>query len=66
MQSERGVPCESTFLHLQMGTDWDGKESMFRNYGGIIGVWDESVAAVRMSVGKVGEVNIVWDDPIGE
>jgi len=49
-----------------MGTDWDGKESMFRNYGGIIGVWDEPVAAVRMSVGKVGEVNIVWDDPIGE
>ena len=57
----REVSCESasTFLHLQMGTDWDGKESMFCNYSGIIGVWDEPVAAVRMSVGKVGEVNIV-------
>ena len=37
-----------------------------RNYDGIIGVWDDPVAAIHLNVGKQGEVNIVWDDPTGE
>ena len=48
-----------------MGSHWDGKESIFRNSGGILGVWDEPVAAVRMSAGHYSELNLVWDDPIG-
>lgn len=52
-------------LSPQVGSHWDGKESIFRNYGGILGVWDEPVAAVRMSTGHYSELNLVWDDPIG-
>lgn len=48
-----------------MGSEWDGKESLFRNYGGILGVWDEPVAAVRLSTGQYNELVITWDDPIG-
>lgn len=48
-----------------MGSDWDGKESVFRNYGGILGVWDDPVAALRLNAGKQGEVNVVWNDPTG-
>ena len=54
------------FPGLQIGSEWDGKESIFRNYGGILAAWDEPVAALRLTVGKQGDVNIVWDDPVGE
>ena len=66
MHCWRGCLKVLTFFIIQVGTDWDGKESLFRNYGGIIGVWDDPVAAIHLNVGKQGEVNIVWDDPTGE
>ena len=50
----------------QVGSEWDGKESIFRNYGGIVGAWDEPVAALRLKGGVPGEVSIIWDDPVGE
>lgn len=53
------------FPCVQVGSDWDGKESIFRNYGGILGAWDDPVAAVRLNPGRAGELNIVWDDPTG-
>ena len=56
---------ETILLCIQIGSDWDGKESIFRNYGGIIGAWDEPVAAIRLNPGKPGEVIVIWDDPIG-
>ena len=34
--------------------------------GGILGAWDEPVAALRLKGGSPGEVNIIWDDPVGE
>lgn len=49
-----------------MGSDWDGKESIFRNYGEILGAWDEPVAAIRLNTGKTGEINVVWSDPTGK
>ena len=48
---------------MQVGSDWDGKESMFRNYGGILGAWDEPVAVVRVNPGQTGDINLVWSDP---
>ena len=50
----------------QVGSEWDGKESIFRNLGGILGAWDEPVAAIRLKGGTPGGINIVWDDPVGE
>lgn len=55
-----------SFSPLQIGSDWDGKESVFRNYPGILGAWDEPVAAIRLTPGRQGDVNIIWDDPVGE
>lgn len=49
-----------------MGSNWDGKESVFRNVGGILGVWDEPVAAVRLAAGHYSELEIQWVDPVGE
>ncbi len=60
-------PCTGCLgPYLQIGSNWDGKESIFRNYGNILGVWDEPVAAVRLTMGKQSEVVIVWEDPVGE
>lgn len=50
---------------LQVGSEWDGKESIFRNYGGILGVHDTPVAAVRLVVGKLGHIAYIWENPIG-
>ena len=51
------------YVFFQIGSDWDGKESIFRNYGGILGAWDDPVAALRLNPGKTGEVIIIWDNP---
>lgn len=52
-------------LILQVGSQWDGKESVFRNYGGILGVWDEPVAALRLNTGSLTMMTITWEDPLG-
>lgn len=39
---------------------------MFRNYPGILGAWDEPVAAIKLTPGLQGNINIIWDDPVGE
>lgn len=51
---------------LEIGANWDGKESVLRSYGNILGVWDEPVAAVRMTLGRLGSVNVIWEDPVGD
>lgn len=60
------VSCSNGACISQVGSNWDGKESIFRNYGGILGVWDEPVAAVRLTMGKQVEVVIIWEDPVGD
>lgn len=50
----------------QIGSEWDGKESIFRNYPGILGPWDHPVAALRLAAGRQTTINIIWDDPLGE
>lgn len=60
------MSCTQHCLSIQVGSEWDGKESIFRNYGGILGAWDEPVAAIRLKGGVPGEISIVWDDPVGE
>ena len=49
----------------QIGSEWDGKESIFRNHGGILGVWDEPVANVHLNYAPKGSIKIVWYDAIG-
>ncbi|XP_029015838.1 xylosyltransferase 1-like [Betta splendens] len=50
--------------HIQVGTDWDPKERLFRNWGGLLGPKDEPVAVQRWSRGQSNlTATIVWIDP---
>ncbi|XP_061080023.1 xylosyltransferase 1-like [Conger conger] len=47
----------------QIGTDWDGKERIFRNFGNLLGPMDEPVAMQRWSKGSNVTMTVVWVDP---
>uniref|UniRef100_A0A3Q3JZK1 Xylosyltransferase 1 n=1 Tax=Monopterus albus TaxID=43700 RepID=A0A3Q3JZK1_MONAL len=50
--------------HIQVGTDWDPKERLFRNWGGLLGPEDGPVAVQRWSRGQSNlTVTVVWIDP---
>ncbi|KAJ8251172.1 hypothetical protein GJAV_G00218090 [Gymnothorax javanicus] len=56
----------SSFSRLefsQIGTDWDGKERIFRNFGSLLGPMDEPVAMQRWSKGPNVTMTVVWIDP---
>ncbi|KAK7939705.1 hypothetical protein WMY93_003031 [Mugilogobius chulae] len=48
---------------LEMGTEWDPKERIFRNFGGIIGPMDEPLAVQKWARGPNLTATIVWIDP---
>uniref|UniRef100_A0A8C5WKH4 Xylosyltransferase 2 n=1 Tax=Leptobrachium leishanense TaxID=445787 RepID=A0A8C5WKH4_9ANUR len=48
---------------LEVGTDWDPKERIFRNFGGLIGPLDEPVAVQSWTHGVNLTVTVVWIDP---
>lgn len=69
-------PCFSSYLILsltlvshflillfQIGTEWDAKERMFRNFGGMMGPMDETVGMQKWSKGPNVTVTVVWIDP---
>lgn len=47
----------------QVGTDWDPKERIFRNFGGVMGPLDEPVAVQKWARGPNLTATIVWIDP---
>uniref|UniRef100_A0A8C7YKN4 Xylosyltransferase 1 n=1 Tax=Oryzias sinensis TaxID=183150 RepID=A0A8C7YKN4_9TELE len=50
--------------HIQVGSDWDPKERIFRNWGGMLGPEDEPVAVQRWSRSQNNlTATIVWIDP---
>ncbi|CAJ0965776.1 unnamed protein product [Ranitomeya imitator] len=57
----------SDFGRLQFseaGTEWDAKERIFRNFGGIMGPMDEPIAMQKWGKGPNITVTVVWIDPI--
>ncbi|XP_060696918.1 xylosyltransferase 1 [Hemiscyllium ocellatum] len=55
------------FTRLQFaetGTEWDAKERIFRNYGGLIGPMDEPIGMQKWGKGPNATVTVVWIDPI--
>ncbi|XP_072298641.1 xylosyltransferase 2 isoform X2 [Eucyclogobius newberryi] len=48
---------------LEIGTEWDPKERIFRNFGGIIGPMDEPLAMQKWARGPNLTATIVWIDP---
>ncbi|KAG7504773.1 xylosyltransferase 1-like [Solea senegalensis] len=50
--------------HIQVGTDWDPKERLFRNWGRLLGPEDEPVAVQRWSRSQSNlTATVVWIDP---
>ncbi|XP_007577862.1 xylosyltransferase 1-like [Poecilia formosa] len=50
--------------HIQVGSDWDPKERLFRNWGGLLGPEDEPVAVQRWSRSQSNlTATVVWIDP---
>ncbi|XP_062263860.1 xylosyltransferase 1-like [Platichthys flesus] len=50
--------------HVQVGGDWDPKERLFRNWGGVLGPRDEPVAVQRWSRSQSNlTATVVWIDP---
>uniref|UniRef100_U3D6H8 Xylosyltransferase 2 n=1 Tax=Callithrix jacchus TaxID=9483 RepID=U3D6H8_CALJA len=57
----------SDFGRLQfseVGTDWDAKERLFRNFGGLLGPMDEPVGMQKWGKGPNVTVTVIWVDPI--
>ncbi|NP_001165868.1 xylosyltransferase 1 [Danio rerio] len=55
-----------TFTRLQfaeIGTDWDAKERIFRNFGNMMGPMDEPVGMQKWGKGSNVTVTVVWIDP---
>lgn len=50
-------------LSLQVGTEWDPKERLFRNFGGLMGPFDEPMAMQKWSRGPNLTATVVWIDP---
>ncbi|CAI5792164.1 xylosyltransferase 1 isoform X1 [Podarcis lilfordi] len=56
----------SDFGRLQfseIGTDWDAKERIFRNFGGLIGPMDEPIGMQKWGKGPNVTVTVIWVDP---
>ncbi|XP_041825722.1 xylosyltransferase 2 [Melanotaenia boesemani] len=49
--------------NLEIGTEWDPKERIFRNFGGVIGPLDEPLAVQKWARGPNLTATIVWIDP---
>ncbi|XP_062999541.1 xylosyltransferase 1 [Elgaria multicarinata webbii] len=57
----------SDFGRLQfseIGTDWDAKERIFRNFGGLIGPMDEPIGMQKWGKGPNVTVTVIWVDPV--
>ncbi|XP_063077598.1 xylosyltransferase 1 [Engraulis encrasicolus] len=49
--------------HAEIGTDWDAKERLFRNFGNLMGPGDEPVGMQRWGKGPNVTATVVWVDP---
>nr|XP_023680983.1 xylosyltransferase 1 isoform X1 [Paramormyrops kingsleyae] len=53
----------SRLQFAEIGTDWDAKERMFRNFGGLMGPLDEPIGMQKWGKGPNVTVTVVWIDP---
>ncbi|XP_005998331.1 xylosyltransferase 2 [Latimeria chalumnae] len=49
--------------NIEVGTEWDPKERIFRNFGSLIGPFDEPAAMQKWARGPNLTATIVWIDP---
>ncbi|XP_063077573.1 xylosyltransferase 2 isoform X2 [Engraulis encrasicolus] len=63
LQLEKNLREFERLKQLEVGTEWDPKERIFRNWGGVLGPLDEPVCVQRWSRGPNLTATIVWIDP---
>ncbi|KTF98420.1 hypothetical protein cypCar_00015504 [Cyprinus carpio] len=63
LQLEHNLHEFERLKHLEVGTEWDPKERIFRNFGGVMGPLDEPVAVQKWARGPNLTATIVWIDP---
>lgn len=64
MGPSTGPATAGLALLFQVGTDWDAKERLFRNFGGLLGPMDEPVGMQKWGKGPNVTVTVVWVDPV--
>uniref|UniRef100_A0A8C9NZW8 Xylosyltransferase 1 n=1 Tax=Spermophilus dauricus TaxID=99837 RepID=A0A8C9NZW8_SPEDA len=58
-------PSDSGRLQFsEVGTDWDAKERLFRNFGSLLGPMDEPVGMQKWGKGPNVTVTVIWVDPV--
>ncbi|XP_068606122.1 xylosyltransferase 2 isoform X2 [Brachionichthys hirsutus] len=60
---ERNLKEFERLKTLDVGTEWDPKERIFRNFGGIIGPLSEPIAIQKWAYGPELTATVVWIDP---
>uniref|UniRef100_A0A8B9KCG7 Xylosyltransferase 2 n=1 Tax=Astyanax mexicanus TaxID=7994 RepID=A0A8B9KCG7_ASTMX len=63
LQLESNLHEFERLKNLEVGTEWDPKERIFRNFGGVMGPLDEPVAVQKWARGPNLTATIVWIDP---
>ncbi|XP_048869847.1 xylosyltransferase 2 isoform X1 [Brienomyrus brachyistius] len=63
LQLESNLQEFERLKNLEVGTRWDPKERIFRNFGGVLGPLDEPVAVQKWARGPNLTATIVWIDP---
>ncbi|XP_018611749.1 xylosyltransferase 2-like [Scleropages formosus] len=63
LQVETNLREFSRLKNLEVGTEWDPKERIFRNFGGILGPLDEPIAMQKWARGPNLTATVVWLDP---
>lgn len=63
LQLEGSIREFDRLKNLEVGTEWDPKERIFRNFGGLLGPLDEPVAVQKWTRGPNLTATIVWIDP---
>ncbi|KAL4659044.1 xylosyltransferase 1-like [Arapaima gigas] len=53
----------SRLQFVEVGTDWDAKERIFRNFGNLMGPTDEPVCVQQWGKGANITATVVWIDP---
>ncbi|XP_077980057.1 xylosyltransferase 1-like [Glandiceps talaboti] len=53
-------------LSLEVSNDYDLKERVFRNFGGLMGPYDEPRVLLRMIQGELFPVTLMWLDPVDQ
>ncbi|KAL6477096.1 hypothetical protein MHYP_G00155950 [Metynnis hypsauchen] len=63
LQLESNLHEFERLKNLEVGTEWDPKERIFRSFGGVMGPLDEPVAVQKWARGPNLTATIVWIDP---